>query len=180
MTIIPAVRPEWGDTAEMIQRDWRQVGVELRIATIDRTLMEERRNRNEFDALICEGSAGLGEALQPDHFLPSCLWSASGIAWFRCVQSPTHPDAMEPPEHVKHQLALYDDMLCSADPVVQAERMKEIIRIASDQLYIVGIVLPPNGYGIVRSNFRYVPASMPGSWYWPHPGPVQTSQFFIA
>lgn len=178
--IIPAVRPEWGDAAEMIQRDWRQVGVELRIATIDRTLMEERRNRNEFDALIWEGSAGLGEALQPDHFLPSSWWSAFGIAWFRWVQSPTHPDAMEPPAHVKRQLALYDEMLRSADPAVQAERMKEIIRIASDQLYAIGIVLPPNGYGIVRNTFRNVPASMPGSWSWPHPGPVQTSQFFLA
>jgi peptide/nickel transport system substrate-binding protein len=57
--------------------------------------------------------------------------------------------------------------------------MKEIVRIASDQLYAIGIVLPPNGYGILRRNFHNVPGSMPGSWSWPHPGPAQTSQFFI-
>jgi peptide/nickel transport system substrate-binding protein len=178
--IIPAIRPEWPDAAEMIQRYWRQVGVELRIATVDRTLMEERRNRNDFDALIWDGPAGLGEALQPEHFLPSSTSSAFGVAWFRWSQNPQHPDAQEPPAHVRRQLALYDEMLRSGDPAVQAARMKEIIRIASDQLYAIGVVLPANGYGIVRRNFHNVPASMPGSWSWPHPGPAQTSQFFIA
>ncbi len=177
--IIPAIRPEWPDAAEMIQRYWRQVGVELRIATVDRTLMEDRRNRNDFDALIWDGPAGMGEALQPEHFLPSSVSSAFGIAWFRWSQNPQHPDAQEPPAHVKRQLAAYDEMLRSGDPAVQAERMKEIVRIASDQLYAIGIVLPPNGYGIVRRNFHNVPGSMPGSWSWPHPGPAQTSQFFI-
>jgi len=56
--------------------------------------------------------------------------------------------------------------------------MKEILDIAAEQFYTIGISTEPNSYGIVRNNFRNVPKSMPNSFDYPHPAPDNPSQFF--
>ena len=58
--------------------------------------------------------------------------------------------------------------------------MKQILEIAADQFYCIGLALPPNGYGIVKNNFRNVPARMffTGGPYI-NPAPTNPSQYFV-
>jgi len=55
----------------------------------------------------------------------------------------------------------------------------QILDIAADQFYEIGITTSGNGYGIVKNNMRNVPKSMVGAWLWPTPGPIDTPQFFL-
>jgi peptide/nickel transport system substrate-binding protein len=57
--------------------------------------------------------------------------------------------------------------------------MKQILQIAQEQFYAIGIVLPTPGYGIVKNNFKNVPKTMPGAWLYPNPGPSDPPQYFI-
>ena len=57
--------------------------------------------------------------------------------------------------------------------------MKEILAIAKDQFYVIGISASPPGYGIVKNNFHNVPESMIGSWQYPDPAPTNPEQFWI-
>ena len=57
--------------------------------------------------------------------------------------------------------------------------MKQILEIAADEFYAIGIVLGPNGYGIVQNNFHNVPSPIPGSWLYPNPGPTNPEQYWI-
>lgn len=177
--VVPALRQEWTDILELVQQTWAGVGVELRIASVDRTLMEDRRRSNDHDAVVWEVVGGRGEMLAPWHYFPYDLQSAFGPAWVTWVNDPANPDAQEPPAEVRQQIEAYRQILASSDPDQRNALMREIIRIGAERLNVIGIALPPNGYGVVRDNFRNVPESMPSSWTYPHPGPIQTSQFFI-
>ena len=42
----------------------------------------------------------------------------------------------------------------------------------------MGIVLPTNGYGIVKNTFHNVMKTMPGSWLYPNPGPSYPEQYW--
>ena len=66
-------------------------------------------------------------------------------------------------------MELYDQIKATGDYQKQLELMREIIDIAKDQFYVVGLSSSPAGYGIVRNNFHNVPTAMPGSWQYPTP-----------
>ncbi|GIV77753.1 MAG: hypothetical protein KatS3mg050_2147 [Litorilinea sp.] len=76
-------------------------------------------------------------------------------------------------------MALYDQIKATGDYQKQLELMKEILAIAKDQFYVIGISSSPPGYGIVKNNFHNVPESMPGSWQYPTPAPTNPEQYFI-
>ena len=53
--------------------------------------------------------------------------------------------------------------------------MNQIIDIAIDQFWAIGISLDTGQYGVVKNNFHNVPAAMPESWNYPDPFPTNTS-----
>lgn len=57
--------------------------------------------------------------------------------------------------------------------------MTEILEIAADQFYAIGISLQPRKYGVITNNFRNVPQEMPGAWLYPEPFPTHPYQYFI-
>ena len=57
--------------------------------------------------------------------------------------------------------------------------MRQILDIAAEEFYVIGISLPTPGFGIVKNTFHNVPASMPGAWIYPTPAPTNPEQFFI-
>lgn len=177
--IVPAIRQEWNDVMLMVRNYWAAVGVDARINTMDRTLYEQRRRNNEHDATVWEAGSSPGEMLSPWHYFPYDFTSAFGVGWVVWANDPAASNAVEPPERIKHQIQLYREILLTADADLQREKMQEIVRIAAEEALLIGISLPPRGYGIVKNNFRNVPEVMPGSWTYPNPGPIQTSQFFI-
>ena len=64
---------------------------------------------------------------------------------------------------------LYDQIKGTGDAAQQEALMKQILEIAAEEFYAIGISLGPNGYGIKQNNFRNVPSPIPGSWLYPNP-----------
>ena len=58
--------------------------------------------------------------------------------------------------------------------------MNQILDIAADEFWTMGIAWQAAGYGVKKTNFHNVPASMPASWIYPTPGPSNPEQYFIA
>ncbi len=56
--------------------------------------------------------------------------------------------------------------------------MKEILEIAADRFYLIGIGTMGAGYGIVNREMHNVPEPMISSWVYPHPGPTNPEQYF--
>jgi peptide/nickel transport system substrate-binding protein len=87
----------------------------------------------------------------------------------------------EPPEPMKQEMQIYrEEVQTAVDSERQHAAMAEIVQIAKEEFWIMGISLPPNGYAIVRNDFHNVPESMWEAARYPTPGPSNPCQYIIS
>lgn len=58
--------------------------------------------------------------------------------------------------------------------------MKEILGIAKDQFYAMGVALQPTSYGIVKNSLRNLPDELIRVWLHADFGPSNPCQYFFA
>jgi len=168
---------DWIDMLELITGYWQEVGIDARANVIDRSILYDRKDANQQDAVIWGGDGGLDVILEPRWYFPYSGESNFAPLWRYWYQGDARGE--QPPEAAQRQMDLYDQLKATADPDEQAALMHEILEIAADEFYVIGISLPAPGYGIVKNNFFNVPESMPGAWLYPNPSPANPFQFFI-
>jgi len=161
----------------IVQKYLKAVGVDIQPKVEDRALMYTHKDANEFDAMDWGGDGGLDVVLEPRWYFPYSAESQFGELWQYWYNK--DPRGEEPPAAPKKQMELYDQLKASGDTKKQDDLMKQILQIAQEQFYAIGIALPTNGYGIVKNNFKNVPKIMPGAWLFPNPGPSDPPQYFF-
>ena len=173
----------FSDRAEMVVNQWQACGVNAQLQVIDRSLLYTRKDSNEHDVHVWGAGASASIFLDPRHLFPANGESTFAQAWVTWYTNPTGEGALTPPEEppadVQRQMELYDQIKATGDLALQEELMKEIIEIAKDRFYVIGISSSPPGYGVVKNNFRNVPMSMPGSWQYPTPAPTNPEQYWL-
>jgi peptide/nickel transport system substrate-binding protein len=177
--VITTYRYDWNLMVELVAQYWQRVGIEMQPNVVERDVLYERKAANQQDAVVWIGDGGLGSILEPRYYFPYSNESNYAEAWQYWYNNPNDELAEEPPAPVQHQMELYGQIKLTADLDEQNALMGEILQIAADQFYAIGISLPPSGYGIVRDNFYNVPESMPDSWTYPNPAPTNPEQYFI-
>lgn len=177
---VATTQAERVDMMELIQAFWREVGVELEIRAVDRTLMEQRRDSNQYELYVWPAGGGLNPILNPRDFLPTeiaSLIAPRWAAWYTTLEEEgVRPE--EPPAEVKRQLELYSE-LQSSPPSGHPALMSEILQISADQFYTIGTVGNPPGYAFAANKLRNVLDPMPGSWQYPTPGPGMPEHWFL-
>lgn len=167
----------WPQTAELIQSYWREVGMDMQVRVVDRSLLSTRQQANEHDLVVWGCGGGLDVLLTTNCYF---LWDSASSFMTFALEWAQSPDTEGTPEAVKQQFALYEQLTATADPKAQAELMNQILDIAAEEFYLIGTRLNVGNYGIVRNNFRNVPESMSGSGgTYNHPAPTNPSQYFI-
>ena len=171
------------DTMGLVEGYWAAVGIDAQINSIDRSLFYTRKDSNEHDASVWGGDGGLDVILEPRWYFPYSGESLYAEAWQTWFNNPSGEGALtapeEPPAGPKQQMALYEQIKSTGDADEQEALMAEILEIAADEFYAIGIALGPNGYGIVRNNFHNVPEVFPGSWLYPNPAPTNPEQYWL-
>lgn len=174
-------QPDWGDALEIIAQQWREIGVDLNISSVERSIYYSRGEANEHDFMVWGAPGGLDPTLDPRDVLavhPQASWYA--IPWTRWYLS-GGKDGEEPTESMKKRLALYDAFKKEADQEKALGLFRQIHQIAADEFEIIGITLAPNLVGVVNKNLRNVPRRLPASWMYPDPGPtLPQSWFFVS
>jgi ABC-type transport system substrate-binding protein len=171
------------DVMQLVATQWKEVGIEAAIKPVDRALFDMLRLANEYDAVVWDGAGGLDVLQNGNYYFPRSNRSDFAQAWATWYinregdGAQTAPE--EPPAAVQKQMELHDQLLRTSDPAEQDTLMREILAIAGDEFYTIGISLPSNTYGIVKNNFRNVPTVMPNGFLYPHPAPTNPSQYFI-
>ena len=178
-------RPIFVDMAQLIKAHWEAVGIAVSVTAMDRSLWEERvRESADFDATLHRFGGGSGEAvvLDPRYYFPfdgNSIYASAWQAWYRQLSGDDATAGVEePPKAAQRQMRLYDQLTLVTDTAQRTALMGEILQIAADEFYVLGISLPVDGYGVVRNDFRNVPKSMPGSYLYPNPAPCNPEQFF--
>jgi peptide/nickel transport system substrate-binding protein len=179
MEVIATLFPEWPAVLELIQGYWADVGIDMQLVVEDRTVFYDRKAANQHDAAIWGGDGGLEVILEPRWYFPYSNESNYAEAWQYWFNDPADARGEEPPEAVKKQMDLYNQLRATADPEGQNALMNEILGIAADQFYTIGIALPGNGYGIVKNNMHNVPATILQAYLYPSPGPTNTFTYYF-
>ena len=184
LTIIMEVSTSGGDSAgmidalELIKRYWADVGIDMQVRPEDRSLYQTRIAAGQHDATVWGG--GPPALLDPRYYVPLApepakyaplwgLWYQSGGA-----------EGEEPPAIVKQQQELYNQVRATADEDEQLRLMQEILEIAADQFYVIGISTQPPGFGVIKNNFHNVTDPMISSFAYPTPAPTNPQQYFIS
>ncbi len=164
----------------MIQSDWQAVGIEMNIEILPRADAQKRWSNNDYDVTAFIGAGGFDAMMAARHYVPcEGIWSQQGARWAHWYNNPQDPLAEEPPAPVKKSIALYRQILQTADQDRQNALMGQILEIAADQFQVIGIHSVPVGYGIVRSNVHNVPPLMFSATIYPNPGPTNPCQYFL-
>ncbi|AYY13786.1 ABC transporter substrate-binding protein [Actinobacteria bacterium YIM 96077] len=174
------VNNSWTDALELVEGYWEEVGVDLELNGMSRSLHTERvRENGEHEATVWTGSGGLVPFMQTHWYFPSTAAADFASAWGDWYLNPDDPNAEEPPEGPRRQMELYDEILRTVDEDKQVELMRELLEILKDEFYSIGISTPPEGLGVVTNRMHNVPDHMYNSTSWPTPGPTNTIQYFI-
>jgi peptide/nickel transport system substrate-binding protein len=176
-------RLEMVDMMQLIMPMLKVVGIDGQLKLIDRSLWEVRIRQNmDYDATTNRFGGGIGLAafLDPRYFVPFSDNAFYAPGWQIWYNDKSAPNAVEPPDQVKKALELYDVMKSTVDDAKRVDALKQILEIAADQFYTIGIKVPNNGYGIVKNNFKNVPEKMPNSFGYPSPAPTNPEQYFKA
>ncbi|WP_420346321.1 ABC transporter substrate-binding protein [Pelagibius sp.] len=166
------------DSSLMVVEHWKQVGINARVDIVERSLVRSRKNANDHDVIIEDFPGGARDAfLRPTPWVPMHHNAAYGIPWYDWQRG--REGGAEPPAHVRRQLELWEEVNSLADPQKREEAMREILQIAADSFYTIGIVVPKAGYGIVSNRMKNVPRTMHGSYWFAPPGPTNPPTYYF-
>ncbi len=175
LSIVLLVEPGKYETEMYIKhlQDW---GLDIQFQIVDRALLDQRCDAWDFDVLEYYGVGGADPTNEMPLYLPiSSYDSRYARGWTRWYLT-NGVEGIEPPDIVKQQYDLWAKFLATGDFDEQVDLFGQILDIAADQFYAIGLVLHPNDYCVVRNEVRNVPELMTDSW----PGLARTgySQFF--
>lgn len=178
--IAAGFRDDHPDALEMVRNYWLEVGVDARISVEERTLLQDRKNANQHDVVVWSGdNGGIGALLDPRWYFPFHQdESMFAIPWSRWFVT-GGVEGERPPPRILEQMELYRGLRATPDEEGQYEVMRQILQIAQEEFWVMGLNLTPVGYGIVANNFHNVPKTVPNDTAHNAPGPTNPEQYFI-
>lgn len=166
------------DIAEVLVPQLQEAGIDMQLRVLERSLAQERKESNLYEATIWTGQGGLTPLLNPNHYVPVEIgFSDMAVAWAQWYHG--DPRGIEPPEEVQEHMALYDRIKMTPGEEEQNELGRELMRISQEMFYSIGVSAIAPDYQVIQNNFRNVPESYPDAWTFLTPGNTNPPQFFI-
>lgn len=167
----------WPDAGELIKKYWGEVGVKVAVKIEDRSLWQVRTAAAEHDVTFWFGDGGINALLEPYWYFPYSQNSRYAPLWGQWYATKGE-SGEEPPEEVKQQMNLYDQILVTPDEKKQEELFRQILDINLENLYVIGVCTRPFAPGVVKNNFHNVPDEILEDSV-AAPGQTNTCQYFI-
>ena len=168
------------DALEFIKATWAKVGIELRINNVSSELVGTRLEANKFDCTLDSGELGYVDMLTDPRWLFATGGSSYAPLWSQWYEGGSPKE--EPPEAMQRQAKLYrEQVVGTSDTETQYEAMRQIIEIARDEFWTMGVSRPAESYAIVSDRMHNVPGDgkMWLAFKCPYPAVTNVSQFFI-
>lgn len=175
----PAFGEAWDELVPRIAEYWRALGGDVRYERLSGEAFYSKKGQNRHDVAVWAGDGGLDVLLDPRYYFPYDLESNFAIPWARWWNNdPGGPREPGPPA-VRRQWNLYEQLLDTSSAAERRRLMREILEIAADHFWCLGVALAPPGRGVRSRPLRNVPPVIPLAWTYPTPAPANPSQFFL-
>ncbi len=168
------------DAMEFVKGTWVKVGVELRIDTASPELVGERMDALEYDCTLDKGEVGYLDLVADPRWLFATGGSSYAPLWSNWYEDGSPSE--KPPQAMQRQMALYrENVSGSADQDTQYAALKEIIEIARDQFWSMGVSLPGEPFCIKSNRLHNVPGEnqMWLSFKAPYPAVANMTTFYL-
>ena len=168
-------RKEWIDTLQIIQNQWKKIGVDMQIKAEERNLMMQR-TINDHDMTVWEGDIGYdGLVMVPDAANVGG-YAASYNCWLLWF-STNGEQGEEPPQLAKDMEALGTKLKSVVDEGERAKIIKQLQDM--EPLWRIGTCTIPPGFGIVKNNFHNMVEEIADLWLMPTIAGANPEQFWI-
>ncbi|MEZ4728979.1 MAG: ABC transporter substrate-binding protein [Caldilineaceae bacterium] len=165
--------PEIG---ERIAQMWQEIGIQLQVNPVERSLWEERMNANEPMMNLFETGEWNPETVA--RLIPQNRWSPIAALW-GATPNPD-PAAYEGPQWQKDQILKHWEAIQTPDPDLRRQRYIEGMEILCDNIPLIGMVVNVPVYTtLIKNNMRNVPKPMEWVVYAQTPGNGYPEQFFM-
>jgi peptide/nickel transport system substrate-binding protein len=168
------------DTANLLAKQWKAVGIQVEAKSEDRSLMYTHKDNNDLDAYIWGGEGGVNPILDPRNFFPNGTESGWAEAWAAWYTDPTGKLAEEPPAEIKAMMDKFGEVKSATTYEDQVKKMNELLQMSADYFPCIGISTVPPGYGIAKNNMKNVPDSYINSFSYPSPAPINPFTFYFS
>jgi peptide/nickel transport system substrate-binding protein len=164
------------DIGESIAQMWQEIGIQLIVNPVERSLWEERMNANEPMMNLFETGEWNPETVT--RLIPQNRWSPIAAVW----GATPNPDPAEydGPEWQKQQILKHWEAIQTLDPEERRQRYIEGMEILCDNQPLIGMVVDVPVYTtIIKNNVRNVPKPLEWVVYAQTPGNGLPEQMFM-
>lgn len=175
---ISTLDPDYADVMELVTQYWKAVGIEATFKVEDNELFGTRTAGNQHDACVSRGGGGLGVMMDPFYYFPYNFNARYGVPWVNWFQNPKGENVAEPPDVIKQQIDLFAQIEATTDREQQHDLMMQILDIAAEQFWCIGIALRSGEYGIFTNSLGNTPESSVTGWLHADMAPTNPVQYF--
>ena len=175
-------RPDWVDAMGIVKLNWEAVGVKTNLVIVPDDIWRQRIQEDDVDAYVWAGENGTGllPLVSAGEYVPDAAWgwrAWEAITFKGQTETPNAP--VEPPAQMQEQLRLTNELQQAIGIEAQTEIMNQILELATDQFYTIGLALPQGDYRVVNNMLQNVPESFISGWLYPGPAPINFETFYF-
>jgi len=169
------------DNIELVAENWNAIGLKTAVETMQRDIYWPRACGNEVMIAVWGTDRGLVPMVDPIYQFPfderSWMGPAFGI-WYKSGGE----QGEEPSAEMKAMMDLYDQYKSTVDPAQQVEIGKEIVRRATENLYVIQTAGMSPSPVVIKDNFKNVNESRDfvADWIIMAPGTQDPSHYYFA
>ena len=143
--------------AELVIQQLDAVGIAATMQLIDSVATPSYSNQLEATIYTGEGGSGISAILDPRWFVPVSDASYYATGWSSWYLNPNNLSAIVPPDHILAQINLYKQVLSTPDTDERIRLMQEVLQIAADEFYVIGIANAPTRYWLINERINNLP-----------------------
>ncbi|NYE74313.1 ABC transporter substrate-binding protein [Microlunatus parietis] len=181
LDVAQAMFSEWSAAAAIIKNMWKAVGIRLNVNAIDRTLFSERvgNEANETDACVWSGDGGAAvEIVEPRWYFPFSSQSFWATPWAEYFAS-DGASGEKPIDAALQQMELYWQLEKTPDQKAREDLYRQIIAIAKEQFWVIGIASAPAPYVVINNRLKNVQTPIPDTPVYYTPAHANPPTWFI-
>lgn len=169
------------DVVELVAENWNAIGLKTSVKTMTRDIYWPRAIGNEVMIAVWGTDRGFVPMVDPVYQFPfderSWMAPAYGV-WYKTGGE----QGEEPTELFKEVMALYDEYRTTVDPARQVEIGKEIVRISTENLFVIPTVGMSPALVVAKNNFHNVimDQSFVADWITMAPGTQDPSHYYFS
>jgi peptide/nickel transport system substrate-binding protein len=156
----------WVQIAELLVGYWDAVGVEVLLNSMADDLFTTNRDDNNLEVTMYtgEGGAGITAILDPRYYVPGELFGMYGNGWYYWYVNSQEAVQVEPPQEIQDLRAMYEGVLTQPSQEGQLAAMAELLEIAADNFWVLGISRPGPGFQPYNVRLGNQPAEWIAGW----------------